>query len=85
MLLSTVVLSKLDYVNSILTRASITMTKPYPKIQNFAARVAYKKSKKRRCLHMPKRITLAAHKIQKHIQTAHNCIQYSSWKWSTIP
>ena len=46
MLLSTLVLSQLDYVNSILTRALITTTKPYQKIQNFAARVAYKKSKR---------------------------------------
>ena len=46
MLLSTLVLSQLDYVNSILTRAPITMTKPYQKIQNFAARVAFKKSKR---------------------------------------
>ena len=46
MLLSTLVLSQLDYVNSILTRALITMTKPYQKIQNFAARVAYQKSKR---------------------------------------
>ena len=44
MLLSTLVLSQLDYVNSILTRALITTTKPYQKIQNFAARVAFKKS-----------------------------------------
>ena len=41
--------------------------------------------KKRKCLHMHKRITLATHKIQKHIQAAHNCIQYSSWKCSMIP
>ena len=46
MLLSTLVLSQLDYVNSILTRALITMTKPYQKIPNFADRVAYKKSKR---------------------------------------
>ena len=46
MLLSTLLLSQLDYVNSILTRAPITMNKPYQKFQNFAARVAYKKSKR---------------------------------------
>ena len=46
MLLSTLVLSQLDYMNSILTRAPITTIKPYQKIQNFAARVAYKKSKR---------------------------------------
>ena len=45
MLVSTLVLSQLDYLNSILTRALITTTKPYQKIQNFAAKVAYKKSK----------------------------------------
>ena len=46
MLLSTLVLSQLDYVNSILTRAPTTTIKPYQTIQNFAARVAYKKSKR---------------------------------------
>ena len=46
MLLSTLVLSQLDYVNSILPRTPITMIKPYQKIQNFAVRVAYKKSKR---------------------------------------
>ena len=46
MLLSTMVLSQLDYVNSILIRAPITTTKPYQKIQNFATRVVYKKSKR---------------------------------------
>ena len=46
MLLSTLVLSQLDYVNSILSRAPTTTMKPYKKIQNFAARVAYKKSKR---------------------------------------
>ena len=46
MLLSTLVLSQLDYVNSILSRAPITTIEPYQKIQNFATRVAYKKSKR---------------------------------------
>ena len=46
MLLSTLVLSQLDYVNSILSRAPTATIKPYQTIQNFAARVAYKKSKK---------------------------------------
>ena len=46
MLLSTLVLSQLDYVNSILSMAPATTIKPYQKIQNSAARVAYKKSKR---------------------------------------
>ena len=46
MLLSTLVLSQLDYVNSILSMAPTTTIKPYQKIQNSAARVAYKKSKR---------------------------------------
>ena len=46
MLLSSLVLSQLDYVNSMLTRAPITRTKPYQKIQIFAARMAFKKSKR---------------------------------------
>ena len=46
MLLCTLVLSQQDYVNSILSRALTTTIKPYQTIQNFAARVAYKKSKK---------------------------------------
>ena len=54
MLLSTLVLSQLDYVNSILSMALATTIKPYQKIQNSAARVAYKKSKRddaHMCLH----------------------------------
>ena len=53
MLLSTLVLSQLDYVNSILSIAPATTIKPYQKIQNSAGRVAYKKSKRddaRMCL-----------------------------------
>ena len=46
MLLSTLALSQLDYVNSILSRAPTSTVKPYQKIQNFAARVAYKKSRR---------------------------------------
>ena len=42
MLLCTLVLSQLDYINSILSRAPTTTIKPYQTIQNFAARVAYK-------------------------------------------
>ena len=45
MLHSTLVLSQLDYVNSILSRALTTTIKQYHKIQNFTARVAFKKSK----------------------------------------
>ena len=40
MLLCTLVLSQLDYVNTILSRAPTTTMKPYETIQNFAARIA---------------------------------------------
>ena len=46
MLLCTLVLSQLDYVNWILSRTPTTTIKPYQTIQNFAARVAYKKSRR---------------------------------------
>ena len=46
MFLSTLVLSQLDYVNSILSMAPAITIKPYQKIQNSAGRVAYKKSKR---------------------------------------
>ena len=42
-LLSTLVLSQLDNMKSILSRALTATIKPYQTIQNFAARVAYKK------------------------------------------
>ena len=40
MLLCTLVLSQLDYVNSILSRAPTTTVKPYQTTQSFAARIA---------------------------------------------
>ena len=46
MLLCILVLSQLDYVNSILSRTPKTIIKPYQTVQNFAARVAYKKSRR---------------------------------------
>ena len=46
MLLCTLLLHQLDYVSSILSRAPTTTIKPYQTIQNFAARVAYKKSRR---------------------------------------
>ena len=46
MLLCTLVVSQLDYVNSILSRAPTTTMKPYQTIQNFAARIAYRKSRR---------------------------------------
>ena len=46
MLLCTLVLSLLDYVNSILSRAPKTIINLHQTIQNFAARVAYKKSRR---------------------------------------
>ena len=42
MLLPTLVLSQLDFINATLSRAPISTVKPYQKIKNFAARVAYK-------------------------------------------
>ena len=46
MLLCTLVLSQLDYANSLLSRTPKTIIKPYQTVQNFAARVAYKKSRR---------------------------------------
>ena len=47
MLLCTLVLSQLDYVNSILLRAPTTTIEPYQTTQNFAARIDYKKSRRK--------------------------------------
>ena len=46
MLLCTLVLSQLDFVNSILWRAPTNTVKPYQTIQNFVARIGYKKSRR---------------------------------------
>ena len=46
MLLCTLVQSQLDYANSILSRTPKTIIRPYQTVQNFAARVAYKKSRR---------------------------------------
>ena len=46
MLLCTLVPSQLDLVNSILSMTPKTITKPYKTVQNFVARVAYKKSRR---------------------------------------
>ena len=46
MLLCTLVLSQLDYANSLLSRTPKTIIKPYQTVQNFAVRVAYKKSRR---------------------------------------
>ena len=46
MLLCILVLIQLDCVNSILSRTPKTIIKPYQTVQNFAARVAYKKSRR---------------------------------------
>ena len=46
MLLCTLVLSQLDYANSILSRTPKTIIKSYQTVQNFAARVDYKKSRR---------------------------------------
>ena len=43
MLLCTLVLSQLDYANSLLSGTPKTIIKPYQTVQNFAARVAYRK------------------------------------------
>ena len=53
MLLCTLVLRQLDYVNSILSKAPTTTMIPYQTTQNFAVRLAYKKSRREdvyRCL-----------------------------------
>ena len=46
MLLCTLVLSQLDYANSLLSRTPKTIIKPYQTVQNFTARVTYKKSRR---------------------------------------
>ena len=46
MLLCTLVLSQLDYANSLLSRTPKTIIKPYQTVQNFAVRMAYKKSRR---------------------------------------
>ena len=51
MLLSTLVLCQLDYVNSILSMAPTTSIKPYQKIQNSTARVTNKNKKKMMLTH----------------------------------
>ena len=45
-LLCTLVLSQLDYANSILTKTPKTIIKPCQTVQNFAARVTYNKSRR---------------------------------------
>ena len=46
MLLCTLVLSQLDYANSLLSRTPKAIIKPYQTVQHFAVRVAYKKSRR---------------------------------------
>ena len=46
MLLCTLVPSQLDYANSLLSRTPKNIIKPYQAVQNFVARVAYKKSRR---------------------------------------
>ena len=46
MLLCTLVLSQLDYANSLLSGTPKTVIKLYQTVQNFAARVAYRKSRR---------------------------------------
>ena len=46
MLLCTLVLSQLDNANSLLSRTPKTIIKPYQTVQNFTARVAYRKSRR---------------------------------------
>ena len=45
MLMCTMVLSQLDYINSILTNTSLITTRLYQKIQNQATRIIYKRTK----------------------------------------
>ena len=74
MLLCTLVLSQLDYVNSILLKSPIATTKPYQTTQNIAAKLAYKKVNKRGCLHMSMRIVLATYQVQKNLQITNNSL-----------
>ena len=63
MLLCTLVLSQLDYVNSIQPRAPITTVKPYQTTQNSAARIAYKKSRREDVYTCLQEIALATYQV----------------------
>ena len=84
MLLCTLVLSQLDYANSLLSRTPKTIIKPYQTVQNFAARVAYKKSRREDVNMCLTTTSLAACQIQNCVQVAHSGIQCCPWKGPTL-
>ena len=81
MLLCTLVLSHLDYVNSILSRAPTTIVKPYQTTQNFAARIAYKKSKRQdvyTCLQKLHLLPMKYRTIFKLLTIVYNALQWKA-------
>ena len=63
MLLCTLVLCQLDYVNSILPRAPTTTVKPMSNNTKLCSQNSLQEVKKRGCLHMSTGIELAAHHV----------------------
>ena len=80
MLLCTLVLSQLDCVNSMLSRAPTTTVKPYQTTQNFAARVASKKSKREDVYTCLQELHWLPIKYKNHIQVTKNSLQCSPKK-----
>ena len=66
MILCTLVLSQLDYVNSIPSRAPKTIIEPYQTIQNFAARVAYTNQEQRMFTHAYKNCIGCSSSMEPH-------------------
>ena len=84
MLLCTLVLSQLDYVTSILSMAPITTVKPYQTTQNFAARIAYKKSRRENvytCLQELHWLPVKYRTIFKLLTIVHNALQGKAPKY----
>ena len=78
MLLCTLILCQLDYVNSLLSRIPTTTVKPYQTIQNLAARIAYKKSRREdvyTCLQELHWLTIKNRTIFKLLTIVYNAIQ----------
>ena len=83
-LLSTLACGQLDYVNSILSRAQTSTIKPYQTIQNFAARVAYKKSKKEdvhMCLQELHWLPIKYRTTFKLLTIVYNTLQGNAWQY----
>ena len=77
-LLCTLVPNQLDYVNSILSWAPATTVKPYQTIQNFAARIVYKKSKREdvcTCLQESHWLPIKYRTIFKLLTVVYNALQ----------